>query len=188
MIEVFNEISKRMVQGLMFHEQMADYFDFLNLHGFKRWHENRYIEESCNMRGIHRYAINHCNKLVYDGEIKGTQYIPTSWYNYTRTDVDASTRKQAVKEAFEKWYSWEKETKELYEKLFKKLTDSNKIADANKVNEIIKAVDMELKQVLRKMLEYKAVDYDMAYILYQQPELHEKYEKEMEEVYKVQMC
>lgn len=182
MIEVFNEISNRMVRNIMKHEQMADYFDFLNLHGLKRWHEYQFFEESAELRGIHRYAINHCNKMVRDDDIEAVRTIPSAWYNYTRLQVDNSTRKQAVKDALEKWYDWEKETKELYETLFKRLTDNNKIAEADKVNELILDVDEEIKRVTRKMIEYKSVDYDMDYIMFQQDEMHEEYRKKTKDI------
>ena len=188
MIEVFNQVSRRQVQALMFHEQMADYFDFLSLGGIKRWHEHQYIAESCEMRGIHRYAINHLGKIINDGQISGTDYIPKSWYNYNRKDVDTNTRKQAVREAFEKWVAWETETKTLYQNWFKTLTDNAKIAEADKINCLICDVDKELKCVERKMLEYKAVDYDMSYVVYDQKEMHDHYEKKLAEEYKVKMC
>lgn len=182
MIEVFNEVSNRMVRNIMKHEQMADYFDFLNLHGLKRWHEYQFFEESAELRGIHRYAINHCNRIIRDENIESVQAIPMSWYGYTRMQVDSSTRKNAVKDALEKWLDWEKESKELYERVFKQLTDNNKIAEADKINELILDVDKEIKLVTRKMLEYKAVDYDMEYILLQQDEMHEEYRKKTKEI------
>ena len=175
-----------MIKGMMFHEQMADYFDFLDLHGLKRWQEYQFISESAELRGIHRYAINHLNRLINDEKVDSTSYIPASWYNVTRQQVDASTRKQGVREAFEKWAHWEKETKELYERLFKMLTDNSKIAEANKVNDLICCVDHELKCVMRKMLEYKAVDYDMSYIMYQQEELHSKFEEKEKNGFRVE--
>ena len=182
MIEVFNEISRRMIKGVMFHAQMADYFDFLNLHGLKRWSEYQFLSESAELRGLHRYAINHLGKLINDGDVSGTEYIPSSWYSSTRQQVDSSTRKQAVKEALEKWYNWEKETKEFYERQFKILTDNYKIASANKVNSIICDVDQELKKVCRKLLEYKAVDYDMDYIMFEQDAMHNHYEEATKEI------
>lgn len=182
MIDVFNDVSKRIVSGVMFHEQMADYFDFLNLHGLKRWQEYRFLEESAELRGIHRYAINHLNRLINDNDVAVARSIPSSWFNATRMQVDNSTRKQAVKEAFEKWLAWEKETKEFYEAKFKTLTESGKIAEADKINELIIAVDKELKCLTRKMLEYKAVDYDLSYICYQQDEMHEEYRKKTKEI------
>ena len=182
MIEVFNAISQRIIRNVMLHEEMADYFDFLNLHGFKRQQEYHFFDESADLRGIHRYAINHCNRLITDTDIPSVKAIPQGWYNYTRLQVDAGTRKQAVHDAFEKWYSWEKETKEFYEKQFKILTDNGKIANANKVNELICKVDEELKYLTREMLEYKAVDYDMDYIMFKQNEIHECYKEKQKEI------
>ena len=182
MIDIFNEISRRITKGVMFHAQMADYLDYLNLHGFKRWHEYQFFSESAELRGVHRYVLNHCNRLIDDGEVTATRCIPISWLNNTRLQVDTSTRKQAIKEALEKWYQWETETKEFLEKQFKKLTENSKIADANKVNELIKDVDQELKCVTRKMLEYKAVDYDMTYIMFQQDEMHEHFREKEKEI------
>lgn len=58
----------------------------------------------------------------------------------------------------------------------------SKIAEANRVNQLICDVDQELKEVTRKMLEYKSVDYSLDYILYQQDELHEKYKEKTKNI------
>lgn len=188
MIEVFNKISNRMLTGIMFHEQMADYFDFLDLRGLKRMHENQSFKEMGAHRGLHRFVINHCGKLIDDSSIPVVAYIPQSWYNATRTNVDNSTRRQAVKEAFEKWHNLEVETKQIFEESFKELTENGKIMDANKVNELICNVSEELKMLCRKLLEYKSVDYNMAYIMNQQTEMHDHYEKELNEEFHIKFC
>lgn len=36
--EIFQEVGKRQVKALMFHDKMKDLYDFLGLAGFKRWH------------------------------------------------------------------------------------------------------------------------------------------------------
>lgn len=188
MIEIFNKISNRMLTGIMFHEQMADYFDFLDLRGLKRMHENQSFKEMIAHRGLHRFVINYCGKLIDDSSIPVVAYIPQSWYNATRVNVDNSTRRQAVKESFDKWHTLELETKQIFEESFKELTTNGKIMDANKVNELICNVSMELKDLCRKLLEYKAVDYNMPYIMNQQDIMHEHYEKELEKEYHVKFC
>lgn len=182
MIEVFNEASARQVRGIMMHEQFADLFDYLNLHGLKRWHEYQFFAESAALRGLHRYAINHCNKLIKELPVENPRIIPQTWEMYTRMQVDGATRKAAVKEAFEQWQTYEKATKELYENLFKQLTSNAKIASANKINELICDTDQELKYLTRKMLEYKAVDYDMDYIMFQQDEMHDHFKEKTKEL------
>ena len=42
--------------------------------------------------------------------------------------------------------------------------------------------DQELKYLTRKMLEHKAVDYDMDYIMSQQNEMHEHFKEKTKEL------
>lgn len=188
MIEVFNEISTRMTRSIMFYSEMADLFDFLSLHGLKRVMETLHIETICERRGLHRYALNHLNRLIKENDIIREDYIDSSWYSHVRADVDTGTRKKYLAEAVEKWVMWESETKKYYEARFKVLTDNAKIAEADKINELIECVDKKLKCATRLMLDYKAVSYDANYVMYDQKELHEKYEKRLKDGCKVEMC
>ena len=186
-IEIWSKINTRQIKALMFHEQMADYFDFLGLMGFKREHEYRFFAENAEMRGVHRYVLNHHNVLLPEEPVEAVKAIPSSWYNYSRFDVDMATRKKAIEEAFSKWRVWEKETKAFYCEKFVELTANKSIADANKLNELITDVDMELKHLERQILELKAVDYDSFYVMQEQCKLHDKY-KSMAEKIGVSIC
>ena len=115
--EIFATISSHMVKGLMIHTQLADYYDFLGLCGYKRCHEYHALKETCSYRGINRYYINHYNKLVVEQPIENPEVIPQNWYQYTRQDVDANTKRNAVKNGLDKWVEWEQETKKLYEQM-----------------------------------------------------------------------
>ena len=181
-LEVFEQIDNRQIQALMFHTQMADYFDFLGLNGFKRMHEYRFLKECAENRGVHRYVLNHINKLLKDNGVANPKAIPVNWYNYSRLDVDASTRKNSVRDAFIKWHEWETQTKSFLEKKFKELTENGNIACANKVNELICNSDQELKIITRKVLKYKSIDWDMTYIEMEQDELHEHYKNKTKEI------
>lgn len=188
MIEVFNEISNRMVKSMMFYSEMADAFDFLSLHGLKRVMETMHIETACARRGLHRYALNHLNKLIDEGNITVEHYIDSSWFGHVRADVDPTTRKNYLISAMSKWVAWETETKRYYEERFKKLTDNSKIAEADKINELILCIDKELKYSTRKMLDYKGVNYDAYYVMYDQKDLHEEYETRLKDGFKIEMC
>lgn len=175
-IEIWSKISDHQIKGIMFHAQMADLFDFLGLHGFKRQQEYHYFDESAKMRGIHRYVINHHNALIPTSRIEDPKTIPSSWTNYTRFDVDKSTRKSSISEALDKWKQWEMTTKAFYSEMFCEFTKEKCIADADKLNELIKDVDQELKGLCRKIIELKAVDYDPTYIMMCQDEMHNYYQ------------
>ena len=128
------------------------------------------------------------NKLIDEGNITAEHYIDPSWFGHVRADVDPTTRKNYLISAMSKWFAWETETKRYYEERFKKLTDNSKIAEADKINELILCIDKELKYSTRKMLDYKGVNYDAYYVMYDQKELHEEYETRLKDGFKIEMC
>lgn len=173
--EIFEKIVSRQVTALMFHDNMADLYDFLGLVGFKRMHEYQYLSESIEMRGIKRYFINHHNMLLEEPHITQENVIPTDWIGHTRNDVNVQTRRQYVEKSVEDYCEWEKDTKCCLEECAKNLLDMGAIADFNKVQELIKDVDKELKKAERLYIKLCSVDFDPVYTMEIQPEIHEKY-------------
>lgn len=180
--EVYKLISSRQSTALMFHDNMADLFDFLGLNGFKRMHEYQYLVESAEHRALKRYYLNHHGKLLPEEEPHPVSVIPSDWYKYTRMDVTSSVRRQAVKTAFEQYYEWEAETKELYSTAAVHLMNWHKVADFNKVNGLLMDVDKELKYLERLIIRMSSVDYDPVYVDTLQDEYHEKYKGTMDKV------
>lgn len=177
--EIYGQLASHMIKGMMFHEQLANYYDFLGLKGYKRCHEYHYLEETIAYRCLCRYFINHHNKLVPSYDVEDPQAIPQNWYRYTRSDVDITTRINAVKNGVEHWVNWEKETKKLYERMYKELIDIDEVASAMKIKSFICDVDEELKRAERKYIKLKAVDFDMSVIIPEQERLHEKYREKI---------
>lgn len=171
-----------MIKGIMLHEQMANYYDFLGLQGYKRCHEYHYLKESCAYRGICRYFLNHHNRLIPNVSVEDPKVIPESWYKYTRQDVDISTKKSAVKNGISMWVDWERETKKFYEQMWKELMDIEEVASAFKIKELICDVDCELKKAERYQLDKKAVDYDMLTIIEEQKHKHKEYKSKEEKI------
>lgn len=180
--EIFSKISQRMIGGLMFHEQMSNYYDFLNLRGYKKCHEYHYLEETCEYKKLCKYYINHHNKLISKSSVDEPKVIPDSWYRYTRQDVDMSTKKTAIKNGINMWVEWEKETKKLYESMYIELMNIGEIAAMLYVKGLICDVDCELKKVERYALDRKSMDYDLAILIPEQHEIHEKYKEKIKEI------
>ena len=82
--EIFKEISAHMVEGLMLHTQMTDYYDFLCLHGYKRCHEYHARREMQALRKLNGYFINYCNKLVEGKSANSPNVIPETWFKHVR--------------------------------------------------------------------------------------------------------
>lgn len=180
--EVFSKIAEHMINGMMFHEQMANYYDFLGLQGYKRCHEYHYLDETIAYRKICRYYINHYSKLIAEPSFNNVSAIPENWYSHIREDVDTNTKRSAVQSGIEKWVIWERETKRLYEDMYKELIGLGEVAGAMKVQELVCDVDHELKKAERYWLNKQAVDYNISDIIAEQKSEHKKYKRKMEKL------
>lgn len=180
--EVFTEISKHMIKGMMTHEQLANYYDFLGLCGYKRCHEYHYLSESCKYRDLCNYYITTHNMLIPESEVENPKVIPRSWYSTTRQKVDNTTKRNAIKSGLDAWVTWEYETKSLYETMWKELIEQGEISDAMKVQELLCDVNEELGNAERYALNLKAEDYDLGEIFIAQEEEHEQYKHMLKEI------
>lgn len=135
------------------------------------------LKEFCEMRGVSRYAVNHLNKMLADSSHSPIRITPTGWRNASRFDMGENDKKAYIKEFFKKWREWETQTKAFYENKFKELTDGGYIACANKINELIRDVDKELKCLEREFLTISSTGFDMLFIASRQDELHRFYEE-----------
>lgn len=179
-MKIFSEISELLNQNIARHEQFADVMDFLGLRGFKREAEYHYFKESEELRSIHRYAINHFNKIIYDKDITKPKMIPTSWENATRQQVDESTRRKIIKQFFIDWRDWEINARTKYIQWYKKLIEDGYIDASCKILELIKDNEKEIKCLERQIIEYESISWDMNYIMFHQEQIHEEYRKKEE--------
>lgn len=180
--EIFAQIKNRQIAALMFHGQMADYFDFLSLHGYKRLHEYQYFTESAEFRRISRYYINHHGKLLPEGFEGEINPIPAAWLTANRMAVGKSTKQKAVEDGFNQYREWESGTKATYERYAARLRELGHEADAIFVDGLVEDVDHELKCLDRIILDLISAGYDMVYIVESQKVIHDKYKKKLKEV------
>ena len=177
--DVFAEINARLIAALMMHDQMADYFDFLGLSGYKRLHLYQYFAESKERRDVAHYYINHHGKLIPDRFEGNVQMIPESWRSANRMSVGKSTKQKAVEDGFSVYLGWEQATKDVYQKYATALREQGYVADAIFVDRLVEDVDNELERLERIITDLITSGYDPVYILESQKELHDKYKKKM---------
>ena len=180
--EIFSQISDHMVQGIMFHAQMSDYYNFLGLKGYAACHEYHFVCENYNFRKLNHYYLEHYNKLIQELPTENPKVIPSPWFKYSKQDVDANTRKTAIQSGMENWVKWENSTKEFYQNMYKELIALNEIAGAMEIKKYILDVDYELAEAKEKHIERKAIDYDITVIMPEQGEIYKKYKKKIREV------
>lgn len=181
---IFSEINARMIAALMLHDQMADYFDFLGMKGYKRLHEYQYFSESMERKKLNQYYINHHNKLIPDIYSGQVAVIPENWITANRISVGKSTKQKGIEEGFHQYHEWESETKSLYEHYASKLREMGAVADAIMVEKLVGDVDQELKKLERIVVDLISSGYDMVYITESQQGLHDKYKEKLSEIFR----
>lgn len=151
--EIFARLKAHMLEGMVFHDEMVRYYGFLNCGRWKSEHEWRYAEETEGYRDLCEYYMTTYNMLIPVEPMNRPDVIPDSWYRYMRQDVDANTRKNGMEIGIRKWVEWERETKNLYQEMWKQLVDIGEIAAAQFISRYIRAVDKELKNAESHALE-----------------------------------
>lgn len=180
--EVYSKIASHMVKGMMIHSQMADYYRFLNLDGYACCHEYHFLVESKSYRKMSNKYIKEHNKLIPDIPIDIPHVIPEAWYKHTRQDIDGATVKTGVKNGLDTWVKWERETKELYEEMYRELLDNGEICDTMIVRELLCDVDKELSKAEKYQLNKEFIGYDINTIVEEQKHKKEKYLNKIKEV------
>ena len=182
--EIFKKLSAHMIKGFMFHEQMTDYFGFLNLHGYESCHHYHATKEYMAMRELHRFYLDHYGRLIEEDQISNPAVIPSSWYRYTKDQVDPKTKRQGVKDAIERWVAWETEALDLATNMSRELNTINENVAAKFVLDMACDTAKELQWAKKKHIDFVAVDYDIGFIIGQQDHYHDWYKKAMKKLTK----
>lgn len=180
--EIFSKLSAHMIEGLMAHGQFATSYQFLGLDGYKRCHEYHFLSETLSYRKIQRYYICKYNKLIPEERTKDPNTIPESWYKYTRQAIDNNSKRMAIKSIVDKWYEWEVDTYKLYKEFYKELEALEEYDAAKQIECLMCDIEEEIKDIEKKQLKLKDIDYSLTYILQCQSHLHKKYKKKMKEL------
>lgn len=177
--EIFNKLAAHMVEGIMIHDELSQGYDFLGFEGFSLCHNNHHIEETHGYMRLCHYYSCHYHKLINLNTIPQPNIIPPNWRKYTTMEVDTTTKREAVKTMMTKWVEWERDTKKLYQEMYKELYELNEIAAANQINCYILDVTKELTHAEKKLIKLETTNYDIGMILSWQEPMKEKYEKKL---------
>ena len=180
--EIYRILSDHMVQGLMLHSKLADFYGFLSFKGYQKCHEYHYIEENINYRKLINYYLYHCGKLIPDTGFNKTDVIPENWFQHSRNDVGNETKLNSLKVGIDKWVKWEINTKQLYERMYGELISLNEIAAGENLMIFIKDVDNELAEAQQEMLEITTMNYDLNDIMMKQEDIFKTYKKKLNEI------
>lgn len=180
--DIYKNIANKLLQGIMIHQELITYYDFLALQGYKTCQKYHYLEQVRRYEDFNSFYMEHANRLIpkhFNNDISSTSIIPDNWYEHTRYDVNPETKKNAIKNGFEKWLSWQENIKKFLEQTYLELINSTEISAALKIQEYICDVDEELKHIQKQYLKLEAINFDLSVIVEKQWYLKKKYEKKM---------
>lgn len=173
--EIFSKLASHMVEGIMIHDDMANAYDFLGLCGFAKCHDYHHLEETKNYRCLSHYFSTHYHKLLKLEQLDQPKIIPETWHKYSTPDVDTNTKRNAVKDLMNKWVTWERDTKKLYQEMRQELCAIGEVAAALKIDCFICDVDEELVWAEKKWMKLETLGYDIGTILKWSSEMYKKY-------------
>ena len=177
--EIFADISAHMIKGIMIHDQMASYYEFLNLNGYAKCHQYHFWLENKNYLCLkHYYFKNHC-KLIPERKIEDPKIISSSWYRYEKQEVDINTKRASVKSGMERWIEWETDTKKFFEQKYKELIDLGEVNDAIYVGKLIEDASCELSKAKKWYIQKKDIDFDINGIISEQKCKKDKYKEKI---------
>lgn len=159
--DIFATLKARMLSGMVFHDEMARYFDFLGLSRYRDMHREHYQEETDGYTRLCEYYMHHFNKLIPTQPMERPDVIPDGWYMYTRQEVDTGTKRNAVKSAMQKWVDWESETKDLLENMCGELLNNGEIATEKFISQFVTDVDYELAEAKQLHIKLESIGYDI---------------------------
>ena len=204
---LYGELINKMKQGVEMHEQLADYYNFLNLPGYQKLHEYQMLCELLTYRKAKDMYMKEYNQLVQPNYMSNLlnmnnnmgqnnnmnpspsnsgnyaeNVIPQNWYKYTRYDVDSGTKRNGVKEGFQKWLGYEKDTKQFLTQMEDKLHQMGEHEAARKLDYLIDHVCKEIESAEEKMISLESGGYDMNYILQTQENMKDKYQEKIRNI------
>lgn len=88
--------------------------------------------------------MKNYNKILLEKDNKIDSVIPQSWHKYSKSEVDPSAKRSAIKDMTKKWVDWEQKTKDLLSKSYKELYELGEICAASMVQYFLNDVFEEL--------------------------------------------
>lgn len=176
--DVLGEVSDRLVQGLMFHNEQTSLNRLLGFYGYAAMHKYQYLSDSMDMRMVNDWCIDHCGVIPQQGRQSASSVLD-KWRGRSRDGIDCETRRSALIDSFDEYVAWERGTLSLYQRACDALVRGAEYEAYHLVEGLACEVGDELADAQRMKTELSATQWDMSYAMEQQPRFESKYRKKM---------
>ena len=163
--EYMISIIKRQTEGVVYHENMTDYYRFLCLDGLKEIHCHQSQEELETLQ-----CTKDCYAKIYFSipqfEMENITLIPAEWYSKTSMDVTKGAIKSLSKESLYHWLDWEKETLGIYKEAAMHFKENMAFHQLKIAKKLIKCVSAEICEIEGLITEGLAYDFSPEFLKY----------------------
>lgn len=176
--DIMSGLADKQAAGMMRHGTWADWMWLAGMRGFALLQEQRFRDESEDMREIRRWCIVESGEVPRNVRVETDYSMPPEYRDFggsRRASLEDSVAREDVRTVMNDWCRWEREVHESYGEALEELEDPLCI---RKVSDMMtsQARELEVAEGLRSKLEQ--VCYDMEAIADVQDELAEIYGKE----------
>ena len=144
--EAMLSIIQRQTEGLMYHDEMTDYYTFLNLGILKDLHKKQTKEELNSLRKAKCSFISTFGVLPIYTAVD-PRAIPPDWKSRTTEDVDEQSLKILIETSLSSYLNWEEKTCTIYKAAAKELKEHMHFPLYREVCEMIEEVQEEICKI-----------------------------------------
>ena len=176
--DIMSGLANKQAAGMMRHSTWADWMWLAGMRGLALLQEQRFRDESEDMREIRRWCIVELGEVPWNAYVETDYSMPLEYQDLgenQRASLEYSVAQEDVRTVMNDWCRWEREVHDAYDEALGELEDPLCI---QKVSDMMASQARELKvaEGLRSKLEQ--VCYDMEAIADVQDELAAIYGKE----------
>ena len=162
---IMKETYDHIMNGVIMHSNMVDFYDFLHLKGFRKWQEHNVEEEFCHVTEIQHHFIKRHHMMIPPYEEHFTSgVIPTSWYDHSAIEVTKDDIVREVKRSLHEYLDWERKTQIFLKEKTKELIELDAFAEYMDLRELEENVACEIHYLENLIIELESVGYDSIYI------------------------
>ena len=155
-------IIKRQTEGLMYHDEMTDYYAFLNLGMLKKLHKKQTEEELEALQKAKCTYISAFGMIpFYTAE--DPRAIPPDWKNKTNSEVDETSLQFLAQASLSDYLKWEEDTCEIYKASAEALKENMNFHLYRKVCDMIEDVQKEICNINNILLDAALYNYCPSY-------------------------
>lgn len=119
------------VEGVMFHAEMSQWYDFLGCLQYSNEHWGHSLSELKAYKKLQHAYLCETGKLIKVNPFGAESPIPVDWQDKKSADVSKSNLDNLVMHGFDAWRQWETQTAKLYSDSYFQLLgeDERKLAE-----------------------------------------------------------